>query len=196
MTKHGADPKAGGYHDESQRLLRYEKLADIFSIGQGAPNQFTIAELGCGYGAFYIYLDEMLPGRISHYYGYDVSPEMIKTGKEYLAGKPSTLVLDNHVAHEADYVFLSGIFNLKGAETSDEDWRDFMQDTLRASFAKAKRGLAFNCLSAAKVDFRNERFFYYSPAEFMDFCNENMLPLYQIDQNYPLYEMTCCIVRR
>jgi SAM-dependent methyltransferase len=192
VIEHGADARAGGYYDEEKRNLRYDRLLRVLD---DAPEQFTIAELGCGYGAFYTYLDERMPGRISHYDGYDVSAEMLRLGREHLDSRPVTLMLENHVVREVDYVFISGIFNVK-MNAPSSDWQCYIEDTLKFSFSRARRGLAFYLLSSSRVDFRNQDFYYYDAKDFMEFCNKSLSPFYTIDEAYPLYEMTCCVFRR
>jgi SAM-dependent methyltransferase len=189
VIEHGAQARAGGYYDEEKRNVRYDRLVRVLD---DAPEQFTVAELGCGYGAFYTYLDERMPGRISHYDGYDVSAEMLRHGREHLDGRPVSLMLENHVAREADYVFISGIFNVK-MNAPASDWQSYIEDTLRFSFAKARRGLAFYLLSGSRVDFRNQDFYYGDAKELMAFCDRNLSPFHTVDESYPLYEMTCCV---
>jgi SAM-dependent methyltransferase len=192
VVEHGAHARAGGYQDEEKRNLRYDRLLRVLD---DAPEQFTIAELGCGYGAFYTYLDERMPGRINHYDGYDVSAEMLRRARDHLGNRPVTLMLENHVVREADYVFISGIFNVK-MNAASSDWQRYIDDTLKLSFAKARLGLAFYLLSNSRVDFRNQEFYYCDAKDMMDFCNKNLSSFYIIDESYPLYEMTCCVFPR
>ena len=136
VIEHGADARAGGYRDEEKRNLRYDRLVRVLD---DAPEQFTIAELGCGYEAFYTYLDELMPGRISHYDGYDVSAEMLKRGRDHLGGQPVSLMLEDHVVREADYVFISGIFNVK-MNAPASDWQSYIEDTLKVVFCQGATG--------------------------------------------------------
>ena len=189
--QHGCDPKASGYHDPGARDIRYEKLAEIFALDD-PPATFAVAELGCGYGAFCVYLDERLPGRILHYYGYDVSEEMLALARVHLNKRPATLVNSSSVDVAADYVFISGIFNVRLSAT-EADWRDYVKSTLAQSFRMAKRGVAFYTLTSF-VDFRNEKFFYSNPEAMAEFCRRNLSPRVHVTQNYGLYEFTLCVL--
>jgi len=191
VSKHGIDPKSGGYHDEIKRELRYDRLSQIVNE---FPDKFTIAELGCGYGAFYDYLDEKFPGRILHYYGYDISDEMVRVGRDYLAQRPATISKESCVIEEVDYVFISGIFNVNNGADAQEWWY-FMQECLGLSFIKARKGLAFNVLSDAKVDFKSKSFFYANTEMVRNFVAASLSPNFFIDENYPLYEMTVSVYR-
>ena len=190
--QYGCDPKAGGYHDRPGRDVRYGKLAEIFELDRPA-GMFTVAELGCGYGAFFDYLNELLPGRISHYYGYDVSDEMLALGRVHLNNRPATLMRTSNIAEPADYNFISGIFNVR-LSASEAEWQTYIENTLRHSFKMARRGLAFYAFTNA-VDYRNEKFHYSDPIALAEFCRRNLSPLVHVAQGYGCYEFTMIVLR-
>ncbi len=193
VVQHGVDPKAGGYRDEVSRNLRYDKLAQILAA-DGAPERFTVNELGCGYGAFYEYLESAFPGRVAHYTGYDVSDEMLNRGRNHLKLRPATMLKQSTVTEEADYTFISGIFNVRLSASNDE-WLDYIHETLRQSYRMSKRGMAFYILTSY-VDRTNERFFYANPSELLSFCQSQLSRHVLLAHDYPLYEFTTIVMRR
>jgi len=193
VKRHGPIPQSAGYRDATAQELRYRQLAELIARDDwNAPA--TVAELGCGYGAFYRYLVQRFPGRMASYAGYDVSEDMLREGNALLSADPAvSFHLADRVAAPADYVFLSGIFNVR-LEAPEAEWRDHVRTTLRDCFAQARRGLAFYVMRSA-VDYRDPRFFYADPGEFASFCQDSLSPKLCLFQDYPLFEWTMVIRR-
>ena len=56
--------------------LRFDKLALLLEAGD--PRQaISVADLGCGYGAMFHYLDERHRLPVGRYVGYDISEQML-----------------------------------------------------------------------------------------------------------------------
>lgn len=187
---HGPDPKAAGYKDAVSQRLRYAKLAQLIEPGSA---DISVNELGCGYGAFLRYLDQRSTARTSRYFGYDVSPEMLAAAAAFLDDPRATLIESARVTEDADYTFLSGIFNVK-LDVPAGAWADHVKDTLARSFARSRKGLAFYCLTT-HVDWMESKFFYADPLEFFEFCRTALSKHVTLLHDYPLWEWTMLIRR-
>ncbi|WP_297188990.1 class I SAM-dependent methyltransferase [uncultured Porticoccus sp.] len=80
LALHGETPKGVDWNGEYSQTLRFEQLCKLID-GQ---NQFSLNDLGCGYGA----LRDFLGGRFSGfcYSGIDVSENMIRSAQQRYQG--------------------------------------------------------------------------------------------------------------
>lgn len=140
---------------ESQ-FLRFKILCEI------APDLFesTILDVGCGLGHLVDYLIE------SHFHGsykgIDLVYEMIlKAQKRHPSYHFENNDLDSVSPNSYDYVLASGVFTFM-------DWAS-AQCIIPVLFSKAKKGIAFNCLSA-RADEKDENIFYPDSKQMLAFC--------------------------
>lgn len=185
LREHGTAPKGVGWGDEDSHNLRFDKQAQVID----ARTPFTVADLGCGYGAFHDYLVEksLAP---SLFVGYDISNEMLaeakrrgRLGAEFVKGS----TLDRQV----DYAFASGIFNVRFKKTEDR-WREFILATLDDMNAHSTKGFSFNLLSSY-VDWKEDHLYYGDPLFFFDHCKRNYSRQVALLHDYPLWEWTIVV---
>jgi SAM-dependent methyltransferase len=128
---------------------------------------------------------------VSAYTGTDISPDMLVAARERVRDPRAEFVQAAAPPHDADYVFVSGTFNVR-FDATDEGWGAYVQDTLRILAARARRGLAFNLLTTY-VDWRDETLFYADPHAFFDFCRTELSRRVSLLHDYPLYEWTMLV---
>lgn len=191
LGAHGTSAKSVGWRDAQQQRLRFEKLAQVVDRESSAP--ITVNDWGCGYGAMFTYLDEVLGPRLSRYRGYDISEDMIRAARQTVKDRRAEFVQDDHVAHVADYTFVSGTFNVR-LSASEEIWAEHARDTVLRLYERSKEALSFNMLSTY-VDWRAADLFYADPGEWFDFCKRELSRYVTLIHDYPLYEWTM-LVRR
>ncbi len=187
----GASARSAGWKDEASQNLRFQKLLEVINERKGA--ELTINDLGCGYGAFYHYLRTESSLKVSRYYGYDISEEMLTLAKRSIKDKSAVFINSERILHEADYSFASGIFNVK-LEIEDTLWEHYIKETLVNMNERSLKGFAFNVLTTY-VDYRESQLYYADPLSFLDFCEKNFSGNVSLLQNYGLYEWTI-IVRK
>lgn len=187
LSEHGVSSKAVGWKDRESQLLRFEKLAEVMSPDLGP---YTVGDWGCGYAAMYDFLQEKRPGCVK-YYGYDISADMLNKARELHPNDGLELIESKEVTENADYIFVSGTFNVKFGAT-DEAWGLNIKETLLKLAEKGARGLAFNLLTTY-VDWKQENLFYADPMEYFDFCKKNLSNHVSLIHDYPLYEWTMLV---
>lgn len=187
LSEHGVSSKAVGWKDHESQLLRFEKLAQVMPTNEGP---YTVGDWGCGYAAMYDFLQEQRPG-CKKYYGYDISVDMLNKARELHPNDGLELIESADVTANADYIFVSGTFNVKFG-TSDEIWSLNIKETLQKLAEKATRGVAFNLLTTY-VDWKQENLFYADPMEYFDFCKKNLSRNVSLIHDYPLYEWTMLV---
>lgn len=189
LAEHGDTPRGVDWNGEGGQRLRFEQLCKI--IDQSAPN-FSLNDLGCGYGALLDYL------RDTHatcaYLGVDVSPEMIKAAQQRHANADQgRFVTSAEPDQMADYGVASGIFNVRLGRT-DAEWFDYVQGTLDVLDRTSSLGFAFNCLTSYSDEDKKRDYLYYAdPCRLFDLCKRRYSRQVALLHDYGLYEFTILV---
>jgi hypothetical protein len=90
----------------------------------------------------------------------------------------------------ADYTVASGIFNVK-LDVSDEDWREYVLETIDSLARLSTRGFAFNMLTSYSDPERmRPDLFYGDPRFFFDRVKRGYARNVALLHDYGLYEFT------
>lgn len=185
VKEFGMTPKSVGWNDETSQELRFEKLVGLID-SQGVGNGFSVNDFGCGYGSMFVYLDRLFPGKLSGYFGYDISEEMLLNARRNVRDSRACFIKNANVTQLVDYTFVSGTFNVRMAATNKE-WTTYIMNCILTLSAHSVRGFAFNLLTTY-VDWKEEHLYYGDPLVFFDFCKRNCSPYVTLAHDYPLWE--------
>ncbi len=190
-AEHGQTPQGVDWNSEASQTLRFEYLCKIIDTS----NQFSINDLGCGYGALYDFLANKY-GMFS-YTGIDVAESMIRTGEQRYKDKPrARFVLSNKPDQMADYGVASGIFNVR-LDRSDEEWRSYLEATIDILDSTSLLGFAFNGLTSySDVDKMRDYLYYADPCALFDLCKRRYSRNVALLHDYGLYEFTVLVRKR
>ena len=189
LAEHGDTPRGVDWNGEESQMVRFAQLCKI--IDPETPN-FSLNDLGCGYGALLHYL------RDNHanctYLGVDVSQEMIKVAEQrYAAADQARFITSAEPDLLADYGVASGIFNVR-LERSDAEWFDYVQATLDVLNRTSSLGFAFNCLTSySDEDKKRDFLFYADPCVLFDLCKRRYSRQVALLHDYGLYEFTILV---
>lgn len=189
----GPDARAVFWKSEDHQLVRFKTLYDVFTPEDQAAGGVSVADFGCGYGAFFDFLMDRPAMRQGSYVGYDMSGKMIAAAKARIRDPRARFAQQITVTEPADYVFACGTYNMHlGAD--DRDWADYVKTSLRQLWGMTKRTLAFNLLRADAQD-RFGGLFYADRQEFEDFCRRELSPSVAVSNDDPIPDFTF-VVRR
>ena len=168
LREHGDSPAAGQWSDLATQEARLQVLLEVAD-----PHELTharVLDFGCGTSHLLTMLQA--GGFRGHYVGYDISEELVAHARAKFPGVrfEHRNVLEAGVPESFDYVFVSGVFNNKLADS----W-DFLTRLLRTLFARTEKALAFNNLSTY-VDFFEPHLYYLAPEQVFRFCKEQLSP--------------------
>ena len=108
LEMYGETAQGVDWNGEASQTLRFEQLCKIVST----TNQFSINDLGCGYGALYDFLGHEFEN--FSYSGVDVSDSMINAAQQrYKDKNQARFFASSEPDHVADYGVASGIFNVR-----------------------------------------------------------------------------------
>jgi len=188
LAQHGETPRGVDWNGEESQELRFEQLCKIID----GRSQFSLNDLGCGYGA----LHDFLVGRYSgfSYSGIDVSESMIRSAEQRYQGIPLVrFVLASEPDGVADYAVASGIFNVRLAR-SDAEWRAYVEATLDILDRTSRLGFSFNCLTSYSDAEKMRDYLYYAdPCALFDLCKRRYSRNVALLHDYGLYEFTILV---
>lgn len=188
LSQHGGTPLGVDWNGEESQTLRFKQLCKIVD----ASNQFSINDLGCGYGALF---DFLTPEYESFSYaGIDVSKSMIEAAEQrYQEKTKARFILSSEPDQIADYGVASGIFNVR-LSRSDDEWRTHLEATLDILDRTSRLGFAFNCLTSySDVDKMRDYLYYADPCVLFDLCNLRYSRNVTLLDDYGLYEFTILV---
>lgn len=186
IREHGATPRGVDWNSAETQALRFDVLSRLLP-----PRDFSIVDLGCGYGG---YLDHLAATRAHFdYVGVDISQEMIDAAEAaHGARERTTFVCASEPPAPADFVIASGIFNVRQA-VDDPAWLDYIHGCIALMDRMSTRGFAFNCLTSYSDEDRKRDYLYYAdPSAMFRHCMgySRHVDLYH---GYGLYEFTVTV---
>lgn len=190
IIENGATPQGVDWNSTESQELRFEVLSTVISDKEN----FSVLDYGCGFGSMYDYFKK----KYSQFYftGLDISEEMIKEAlKRNANDKNSAWVTALSTNTFFDYVIASGIFNVK-LDNSNEEWKNYITETINKLNAHAKQGFSFNVLTKySDKEFMKDYLYYADPLFLFDYCKTNFSKNVALLHDYNLYEFTI-IVRK
>lgn len=188
LAEHGETPQGVDWNGEESQTLRFEQLSKIVNT----TNQFSIHDLGCGYGAFYDFLTHKHES--FSYCGIDVSESMIHAAEQRYKNKSQARFFASSEPDQvADYGVASGIFNVRLNRT-DEEWRTYLEATLDVLDKTSSKGFAFNCLTSySDADKMRDYLYYADPCVLFDLCKCKYSRNVSLLHDYGLYEFTILV---
>lgn len=159
---YGDSPKAVQHADAASQAVRFEILAGVMD-----SDASSVLDVGCGLG----HLLDFLRARDfrGRYHGLDLVPAFIERARARHAHDPRATfqlldVTREPLPNNHEYALLSGVFNNRMPDNEG-----FMWQTLRAMWAAANRGIAFNALTSY-VDWQAPDLHYVDPRSVFDRC--------------------------
>ena len=188
LAQYGQNPRGVDWNSEGSQTLRFEQLCKVVDT----LNQFSINDLGCGYGALYDFLSTEYEN--FSYLGVDVSENMIQAAEQRYQEKPrARFILSSEPDQVADYGVASGIFNVRVGR-SDDEWRSYLEATLNVLDQTSRVGFAFNCLTSySDTDKMRDDLYYADPCVLFDYCKRHYSRNVALLHDYGLYEFTILV---
>lgn len=190
LAAHGATALGVDWNSQQSQTQRHHQFLRLL----GPERSASILDLGCGYGDFLRFL--RAEGYVGRYIGCDVAKEMIDAARILHGETPDRAWRVGAGSEEgADYAIASGIFNVRGA-VSTEEWIEYVHQTIDVLAQLGSRGFGFNVLTrSGDPTLRRPDLYYADPAEMMTHCLGKYGRSVAVLQDYGLWEFTL-LVRR
>ena len=192
LRRYGSTAQGVFWRNQDSADIRFELLVKIIKEDHHSGG-VSLADLGCGYGAFWDYIKDMPFMTDSLYTGYDMSAEMVAEATARTTDTRAMFVRQVQVLSIVDYGFASGTFNMHlGA---DEDaWDTYIRASMELLWKKCRHGLAFNLLSARKRE-DMEGLYYADPDAYLQFCKDRLSTNVRLIDDYPAPDFTILVWR-
>jgi len=189
LAEYGETPHGVDWNGEESQTLRFEELCRII---QDDAEDFSLNDLGCGYGALLDFLAESYS--ISSYIGIDVSEDMVRAAESrHKARTKARFIAKSEPDTVTDYSIASGIFNVRLGRT-DAEWYDYLWNTLDILDRMSYKGFAFNCLTSYSDKDKMHNYLYYAdPSVLFDLCKRRYSRNVALLHDYGLYEFTILV---
>ena len=163
-------PKGVFWNSKLSQDLRLNIILDKI-LQNTKSDEFSIADIGCGYGRFYEILKERNLDDKVKYHGFDINKKIInfcKNNKDFVNVKFGINALP---FDDTDYVVMSGTYNL--TPTNDISlWEDYIIKNLTNNWKFVRKAMIFNCLIKEKR--KIEKKLYYTELSWIKkICERN-----------------------
>lgn len=192
VKKYGAQARGVYWADKKTQFQRFEIFLDL--LGEDAlKGDFTINDLGCGYGALHKFLAGLNMEKPFRYLGYDISEEMVAKARQRIKDPNAHFEQSLIAFHPADYSVASGTFSLI-IDTPVAEWEEYIKASLVDLWRHSGKGIAFNILAHGSKP-KSSGLYTAKSGPYVQFCREQLSPNVELLDDYDLSEWTI-IVRR
>ncbi len=190
IARYGPGPLGVDWSCVPTQKLRFVQLLKVCDF----DSPFSLADLGCGYGALLEFLAERFRDTAISYQGVDLSPAMIFHARRLWAQRPDTgFSVGNELQGMSDYTVASGIFNVR-LQQPELQWTRFIQCTLADIHAHSRRGFAVNFLAPLADTRRSTPELYRTgPELWCDYCERELGAEVTLLNAYGMREFTLLV---
>lgn len=187
IQQFGTTPQGVDWNSTDSQELRFEILSNVILQDE----KFSILDFGCGFGSMLDYFDKKYNS--FKYVGFDVSEEMVHAALEKFSTKEYAKWTTSLPAENVDYVIASGIFNVK-LENNNEDWLNYILETLHKIDASSTKGFSFNVLTKySDSEYMKDYLYYADPLFLFDYCKTHFSKNVALLHDYNLYEFSILV---
>ena len=192
VRRHGPTPLGVDWTNVPTQELRFVQLLKLV----GRRRNFSINDVGCGYGALLEFLRKRFPHAAIRYAGVDLAPEMIASAMAlHGSAADAGFSVGHQPAAPADYCVASGIFNVK-LYRSDAHWHDYVARTLGDMARASRKGFAANFLAPVADGEGRQELYRVQPQVWLDYCKTELGCEAETAEGYGLAEFTLRAVIR
>jgi SAM-dependent methyltransferase len=186
FAQHGDTPRGVDWPDAEGARTRYRIMTELMREAEGGD----VLDFGCGAGHFLDYLREI--GRDDlRYRGLDLSPVFVELCRSKYPGVAFDcldVLAQGAAMPEADYIVMNGVFTERRGIAYDLMFES-MTRLLSIAFARARKGIAFNLMSA-HVDWTRDDLFHVPYDAIARFVVGRLSRDHVIRADYGLFEYT------
>ena len=185
-------PKGVFWNSKLSQDLRLNIILDkILKIAKN--EEFSIADIGCGYGRLYEVIKERnLDGKVQ-YYGFDINQKLINFCKNNKDFEHVEFAISAFPFKNTDYVVMSGTYNLTPTNNISL-WEDYIIKNLTSNWKLVKKAMIFNCLIKEKKEINKA--LYYTELSWMKRICENNFGKIQIIKNQLLKDDITIVIKK
>ena len=185
-------PKGVFWNSKLSQDLRLNIILDkILKIAKS--EEFSIADVGCGYGRLYeIIIERNLDNKV-RYYGFDINQKLINFCKNNIDFQNIKFSISAFPFNKTDYVVMSGTYNLTPTNKISL-WEDYVIKNLISIWKLAHKAMIFNCLIKEKKQI-NKSLYYTELSWIKKICEDNFGKI-QVFKNQLLKDDVTIVIKK
>jgi len=192
FTKYGNNYKGMNWPSKKGQYTRFEELIKIANL-----NDKTIHDVGCGNGEFLKFLNKKNI-KFKFFYGSDISKIIINQSKQNFNNTKNVKfecidILKQKKIKKFDYVFASGIFNVKN-NFDKKSWNKHVFRIIKKLSEISRNGCSFNLMTPFTT-YRERKIYYQSIDELVKYLRNNISKKIIINHSYNLWEYTVYVYK-
>ena len=172
FTRLGAVPEASLWFSKERQLTRFKLIADIVEQKRPVSN-FSIHDIGCGYGPFLPYLVHRFPNKDFTYTGFEIAEKPLNYCRKTYQASNVFFKLGNLPNKLSDFNVMSGTYNYAPV-LSPKVWQDYLFKNLTQIWNYSRLGIIFNISVAEAPKITTQNISYFSQGNVMKFCQNKL----------------------
>ena len=163
-------PKGVFWNSKLSQDLRLNIILDKI-LQNSKSDEFSIADIGCGYGRLYeIIRERKLDGKVQ-YHGFDINQKLIRFCNHNKDFENIKFSISAFPLNKTDFVIMSGTYNLTPTNNISL-WEDYIIKNLTSNWKLVQKAMIFNCLIKEKR--KIEKKLYYTELSWIQkICDRN-----------------------
>ena len=172
FTKLGAVPEASLWFSKERQLVRFKLIADV--VAQKRPKEnFSIIDIGCGYGAFVPYLFQRFPNEDFTYTGFEIAEKPLNYCIKTYKRSNVVFKMGSLPKRHSDFSIMSGTYNYAPV-LSPKVWQAYLFKNLSQIWSYSRFGVIFNLSVASEAKITSQNISYFSQENVMRFCQNEL----------------------
>ena len=144
---YGEVPGGCFWIDAQRQNARFEVIFD--QLTRIALEEYTVADIGCGYGAMVDYILEKQEISPHSYTGYDISKKLVRICKKKFQRLGANFIVGDSPEVLTDFAVMSGTYNL-AVTRNVHQWEAYVLRCLSKIWKKTQKAMVFN-LQASRL---------------------------------------------
>ena len=142
---HGTTPEGCCWSDRDRQNARFNVIFD--EAHRILPKKYTVADIGCGYGAMLDYVLSTKSIDLGSYTGYDISRKLVDSCKKRFEPTVGKFCVGEFPIVSVDFAFMSGTYNLT-ATRNVYHWEEYVWYCLAKIWESTLQAMIFNLQSS------------------------------------------------
>ena len=185
-------PKGVFWNSKLSQDLRLNIILDKI-LQNSKSNEFSIADIGCGYGRLYEIIKERKLDENVRYHGFDINQKLISFCKNNKNFENIKFSISAFPFKNTDYIVMSGTYNLTPTNNIPL-WEDYIIKNLTSNWKLVKKAMIFNCLIKEKKEINKS--LYYTELSWIKRICENKFGKIQIFKNQLLKDDITVVIKK
>ena len=159
---YGGVPEGSFWYDEERQVRRFEVIFD--QLRCIIPKTYSIADIGCGYGAMLDYILRVGSANVDSYTGYDISTRLVESCRNRFFEFDAEFNVGDSPVGLVDFSVMSGTYN-KTVTKSVRRWEEYVLGCLSKIWAKTEVAMIFNLQVSLGDPFISDSNIYYTQVD-------------------------------